>query len=249
MRPVTPLAAVGVVAHHTEEHHDRATPGVVAHAVAASTGRGTRRRRSSRRRRAVARRHGSDEGVAGALRRSRDLRRTKPLVGGDEEPPRHVGTLRAMSAEDSGGDGAPEPDDAPQRPSARSPRPPLGASQRAAFVRQHPQRTAPRAAPREWAIGVGSAVAAVFATVLVLVAFGALGGRHRSPIPPPVVTNPGDVVDYAVAERVGTAVAAERGDGPRPHARRHPAGRLGRRGEAPTGSSPPPTTSPPASPT
>jgi S1-C subfamily serine protease len=46
------------------------------------------------------------------------------------------------------------------------------------------------------------------ATILVLVAFGALGGRHRSPIPPPVVTNPGDVVDYAVAERVGTAVAA-----------------------------------------
>jgi S1-C subfamily serine protease len=62
--------------------------------------------------------------------------------------------------------------------------------------------------PREWAIGIGSAVAAVLATVLVLVAFGALGGRHRSAIPPPVVTNPGDVVDYSVAERVGTAVAA-----------------------------------------
>jgi serine protease Do len=54
---------------------------------------------------------------------------------------------------------------------------------------------------------VGSAVAAVLATVLVLVAFGALGGRHRSPIPPPVVTNPGDVVDYAVAERVAVARA------------------------------------------
>ena len=56
-------------------------------------------------------------------------------------------------------------------------------------------------------IGLGSAVAAVLATILVLVAFGALGGRNRSPLPPPVVTNPGDVVDYAVAERVGTAVA------------------------------------------
>ena len=43
----------------------------------------------------------------------------------------------------------------------------------------------------------------MIATVLVLVAFGALGGRHRSPLPPPVVTSPGDVVDYAVAERVG----------------------------------------------
>jgi serine protease Do len=51
-------------------------------------------------------------------------------------------------------------------------------------------------------------VAAVIATVLVLVAFGALGGRNRSPLPPPVVTSPGDVVDYAVAERVGYAVAA-----------------------------------------
>jgi S1-C subfamily serine protease len=62
--------------------------------------------------------------------------------------------------------------------------------------------------PREWVIGVGSALAAVAATILVLVAFGAIGGRHRSAIPPPVVTSPGDVIDYAVAERVGTAVAA-----------------------------------------
>jgi S1-C subfamily serine protease len=62
--------------------------------------------------------------------------------------------------------------------------------------------------PREWAIGIGAAVAASLATILVLVAFGALGGRHRSAIPPPVVTSPGDVVDYTVAERVGTAVAA-----------------------------------------
>jgi len=48
----------------------------------------------------------------------------------------------------------------------------------------------------------------VLATILVLVAFGAIGGRHRSALPPPVVTNPGDVIDYALAERVGTAVAA-----------------------------------------
>jgi S1-C subfamily serine protease len=57
-------------------------------------------------------------------------------------------------------------------------------------------------------IGLSSALAAVVVTILVLVAFGALGGRHRSALPPPIVTSPGDVVDYAVAERVGTAVAA-----------------------------------------
>jgi len=61
--------------------------------------------------------------------------------------------------------------------------------------------------PREWAIGLGAAIAAVLATVLVLVAFGALGGRHRSPLPPPIVTSANDPVDYAVAERVGAVVA------------------------------------------
>src|SRR5207249_845606 len=70
-----------------------------------------------------------------------------------------------------------------------------------------PEAPARETRPREWAIGIGSAVAAVIATVLVLVAFGALGGRHRSPLPPPVVTNPGDVIDYSVAERVGAVVA------------------------------------------
>ena len=80
-----------------------------------------------------------------------------------------------------------------------------------------------------------SAVAAVLATVLVLVAFGALGGRHRSPIPPPVVTNPGDVVDYAVAERVGTAVAASVVTVRARDARRQPAGGLGRGGDLRSG--------------
>jgi len=113
-----------------------------------------------------------------------------------------------MSPEESGGDGAPEPDDAPSGPPPDPlDRPWVHPSELRSFVSTPPAPPRePR--PREWAIGIGSAVAAVLATVLVLVAFGALGGRHRSPIPPPVVTNPGDVVDYAVAERVGTAVAA-----------------------------------------
>jgi S1-C subfamily serine protease len=61
--------------------------------------------------------------------------------------------------------------------------------------------------PREWSIGIGSAIAGIVATMLVLVAFGALGGRHRSPVPPPVVTTPHDIIDFAVAERVAATVA------------------------------------------
>lgn len=113
-----------------------------------------------------------------------------------------------MAADDSGGDGAPEPDDTPRGPPPDPlDRPWVHPSELRSFVSSP---TAPSREPRtrEWAIGIGSAVAAVLATILVLVAFGALGGRHRSPIPPPVVTNPGDVVDYAIAEQVGNAVAA-----------------------------------------
>ncbi len=192
---------------------------MVAHAVAASTGRGTLTTSIQSPGWAAGRMHGAivvNDGVAGALRRPRTTwARTKPLVGGDEERPEAVGTLRAMSAEDSGGDGAPEPDDAPSGPPPDPlDRPWVHPSELHSFV-STPSAPPREPRPREWAIGVGSAVAAVLATVLVLVAFGALGGRHRSPIPPPVVTNPGDVVDYAVAERVGTAVAAERGHGPR----------------------------------
>jgi S1-C subfamily serine protease len=113
-----------------------------------------------------------------------------------------------MAAEDSGGEGAPEPDETSSGPPPDPlDRPWVHPSELRSFV-STPTAPPREPRPREWAIGVGSAVAAVLATVLVLVAFGALGGRHRSPIPPPVVTNPGDVVDYAVAERVGSAVAA-----------------------------------------
>ena len=83
----------------------------------------------------------------------------------------------------------------------------MDAPQRAELVRRAPVLPRRETRPREWAIGIGAAVAAVIATVLVLVAFGALGGRHRSPTPPPVVTNASDVVDYSVAERIGATVA------------------------------------------
>jgi S1-C subfamily serine protease len=112
-----------------------------------------------------------------------------------------------MSPEEAAGDGEPEPDDVSSGPPPNPlDRPWVHPSELSSFVAT-PDAPAREARPREWAIGIGSAVAAIIATVLVLVAFGALGGRHRSPLPPPVVTNAGDPVDYSVAERVGAVVA------------------------------------------
>jgi putative serine protease PepD len=112
-----------------------------------------------------------------------------------------------MSPEEVGGDDAPEPDDTPSGPRPNPlDRPWVHPTELSSFVTA-PTLPPRETRPREWAIGLSSALAAVIATVLVLVAFGALGGRHRSPLPPPVVTTPSDIVDYAVAERVGTVVA------------------------------------------
>jgi S1-C subfamily serine protease len=52
------------------------------------------------------------------------------------------------------------------------------------------------------AAATGAAIA-----VAGLVAFGAIGGRNRSPVPPPAVTAPGDPVDYNVALRVALSVS------------------------------------------
>jgi putative serine protease PepD len=70
-----------------------------------------------------------------------------------------------------------------------------------------PQSPASPPRPREWVIGLTSAVAGVVATILVLVAFGAIGSRNRSPIRPPVVSAPDEVLDYAVAARVFESAA------------------------------------------
>jgi S1-C subfamily serine protease len=60
----------------------------------------------------------------------------------------------------------------------------------------------PQARPREWVIGVVSAAVGAAAVLLVLVAFGALGESNRSSIPPPVVTNPNQPIDFSTAFRV-----------------------------------------------
>ena len=112
-----------------------------------------------------------------------------------------------MSPEESGGDGAPEPDDVPSGPRPNPlDRPWVHPTELSSFVAS-PELPPHETRPREWVIGIGSAVAAIIATVLVLVAFGALGGRNRSPLPPPVVSSPYDVIDYAVAKRVGAVIA------------------------------------------
>ncbi len=126
---------------------------------------------------------------------------------GDGERPGGVGTLRAMSPEESGGDGTSEPDDVPSGPRPDPlDRPWVHPTELSSFVAS-PELPPRETRPREWAIGIGSAVAASIVTVLVLVAFGALGGRHRSALPPPVVTSPNDVIDYSVAKRVGAVIA------------------------------------------
>jgi S1-C subfamily serine protease len=113
-----------------------------------------------------------------------------------------------MSADGPGDDGAPEPDDTPTGPPPDPhDRPWVHPSELHSFT-SAPVLPERETRPREWVIGLGSAAAAVVATILVLVAFGALGGRHRAALPPPVVTTPNDVIDYSVAEQVGSAVAA-----------------------------------------
>jgi len=115
-----------------------------------------------------------------------------------------------MAAEEPGDD-APEPDDAPDGAPSGPPPDPLDRAwvhptELHSFVAA-PEAPAHEARPREWVVGITSALVGALVTVLVLVAFGALGGRHRAAVPPPVVSNPSDVVDYAVANRVATVVA------------------------------------------
>lgn len=64
-----------------------------------------------------------------------------------------------------------------------------------------------RGRPREWAVGFGSAVAASVVTVLVLVAFGALGNGSRSAAPPPAFVGTPSGVDYSIARRIAAEIA------------------------------------------
>jgi S1-C subfamily serine protease len=64
-----------------------------------------------------------------------------------------------------------------------------------------------RVRPREWAVGFGSAVAASVVTVLVLVAFGALGNGSGSDVPSPSFVGTPSGVDYSIARRIAAETA------------------------------------------
>src|SRR5690242_12767485 len=99
-----------------------------------------------------------------------------------------------MPPEEPLDEGAPEPDDAPSGPLPD----PLDRlwvhpSELRSFVAA-PSSTPPDRAVRRrnLTVATGFFVGGVAATLLVLVAFGAVGGRNPRTSPPPVVTNPGD---------------------------------------------------------
>ncbi len=65
-----------------------------------------------------------------------------------------------------------------------------------------PAADPPKARPREWAIGVGSALVGAVLTILVLVAFGSLGGDSRPAAEVPRLVGSTPSVDYGVVRRV-----------------------------------------------
>lgn len=131
---------------------------------------------------------------------SRALSRTNV---GDQKAEKAVGTLRAVSGPE-GDDGASERDETPNGPRPDPlDRPWVHPSELHSYV-ANPLPPV-QARPREWVIGLVSAAVGVTATLLVLVAFGALGERNRSPLPPPAIIPPNAAVDYAVAARVSQA--------------------------------------------
>jgi putative serine protease PepD len=123
---------------------------------------------------------------------------------GDEKRQKAVGTLRAVSGSE-GDDDVPEDEDPSSGPRPDPlDRPWVHPSELRSFV-ANPLPPSP-ARPRDWVIGVVSAAVGIAATLLVLVAFGALGERTRSPLPPPVFTGPSAPVDVGVAARVSQFV-------------------------------------------
>jgi S1-C subfamily serine protease len=121
-----------------------------------------------------------------------------------------------MAFEDPHG-GEPEPEEpAGPRPHPLD-RPWVHPSELRSFVAT-PASAAPQARPREWVIGITAGLVGAALAVTVLVAFGAVGGRHRNAVPPAVVSGTDSAVDFTtasrVAEDIGPSIVLIRVGGP-----------------------------------
>jgi S1-C subfamily serine protease len=114
-----------------------------------------------------------------------------------------------MSPDDEDGDEARrDPDVGGGPPPQPADRPWVHPSELQSFVATPAaQGASSRVRPREWAVGFGSAVAASVVTVLVLVAFGALGNGSGSDVPSPSFVGTPSGVDYSIARRIAAETA------------------------------------------
>jgi putative serine protease PepD len=144
-------------------------------------------------------------GVCGRGSRRPPAPAPDPARGGDPERKRAVGTLRAVS-DPEGEESASERDETPRAPRPNPmDRPWVHPSELRSFVASPLPPS--QAHPREWVIGLLSAVVGAAVALLVLVAFGALGERNRASIPPPVFTNANSAVNYRTATEVNDEVS------------------------------------------
>jgi S1-C subfamily serine protease len=112
-----------------------------------------------------------------------------------------------MGLDDGDEEPTPDGDDDPVLPRPDpSERPWFHPTELSSFVAT-PAATPAPPRPREWAIGLVSAAAAVAVTVLLLVAFGAIGGRHRTTFLPPVAAAPQAPFDPSRAAEVAAEAA------------------------------------------
>jgi S1-C subfamily serine protease len=112
-----------------------------------------------------------------------------------------------MSPDDEDGEQARRDPDVGGPPPQPADRPWVHPSELQSFVATPVSATPSRVRPREWAVGFGSAVAASVVTVLVLVAFGALGNGSRSEVPSPNFLGTPSGVDYSIARRIAAETA------------------------------------------
>ena len=176
------VAPFGVVAHDAEEHHDRAAArrrGPGGGGVDREQGRGDGDPVAGRR--AAARRHGSEGTARVALRPRRDLPEhpTWPTRNG-QGPSVHSAPCPLRRPEATARPSPTTSRAARLRTPSTGPGCTPASCARSSATPRLPARSR---GPREWAIAVGvRGRRRCSRPSLVLVAFGALGGRHRSPI-------------------------------------------------------------------